>query len=374
MRWHEDGSLVVTLRITPEHAVPVMERLDEETAAVQAEREAHVATLAAKAAVPTEPASAEVPEPPRTSAEVPTEPTSAEAARVWQDLLAAFPEGVPSNDVFVEPPYPFTVDTEYRLPKEQAIRLERAYREELELRRAKRDAWRAWQEHLAAEALKAHVPIGRATRADGFIRALTRHPDGASMVKVQLLIDPLSGWARTTDEELLPPRTVQAIVEQSANRPTLPRVRPLTEDDLLRHDQGRTSRVVTPALRALLGHLDGERCRIPSCSRKRKLHAHHVTYWRHGGRTDLANLILVCSRHHTLIHQYGWQLTLHDDRSLTVMTADGLPLPHRHPLPVAPAAELDPDETITPSTLPTRWSGERMDLDHVVWVMLQHAA
>ena len=32
---------------------------------------------------------------------------------------------------------------------------------------------------------------------------------------------------------------------------------------------------------------------------------HHITWWRHGGRTDLDNLLPVCSRCHTKIHQDG---------------------------------------------------------------------
>ncbi len=52
----------------------------------------------------------------------------------------------------------------------------------------------------------------------------------------------------------------------------------------------------------------------------------------------------------------------------------GRSLEHLPSLPIAPAADLDPAETITPTTLPTTWAGERMDLHHVVWVLRQHAA
>jgi hypothetical protein len=144
--------------------------------------------------------------------------------------------------------------------------------------------------------------------------------------------------------------------------------------DLTRHDQGRRSRVVSPAQRTLLGQLDGECCRFPGCTRTRNLHAHHVVFWRDGGPTDLSNLLLVCSRHHTLIHRDGYQLLLQPDRSLTVTTADGTALLHHPALPWAPAEDLDPTGVIGPDTLPTDWNGDRMDLDHVAWVLLQHAA
>ena len=36
--------------------------------------------------------------------------------------------------------------------------------------------------------------------------------------------------------------------------------------------------------------------------------AHHITWRRNGGATDIDNLVLVCTHHHHLIHDKGWQL------------------------------------------------------------------
>jgi hypothetical protein len=36
--------------------------------------------------------------------------------------------------------------------------------------------------------------------------------------------------------------------------------------------------------------------------------AHYVLHWGHGGDTTLDNLVLLCHRHHWLIHEGGWQL------------------------------------------------------------------
>ena len=38
------------------------------------------------------------------------------------------------------------------------------------------------------------------------------------------------------------------------------------------------------------------------CERSRWLHVHHINHWEDGGRTDTANLICLCSRHHRLHH------------------------------------------------------------------------
>jgi predicted restriction endonuclease len=36
-------------------------------------------------------------------------------------------------------------------------------------------------------------------------------------------------------------------------------------------------------------------------------------HWIHGGSTDLDNLILLCHRHHWMVHEGGWQLVRSDD-------------------------------------------------------------
>jgi hypothetical protein len=37
-----------------------------------------------------------------------------------------------------------------------------------------------------------------------------------------------------------------------------------------------------------------------------------VIWWRNSGTTDIDNLALVCSRHHTLIHTGEWLLEIRD--------------------------------------------------------------
>lgn len=183
-------------------------------------------------------------------------------------------------------------------------------------------------------------------------------------------LDPISGWARLHDGELLPASSVAAI---GAPLPSPDQMRPLTEADLTAADLGRAAREPSLALRELLGAVDGERCRFPGCTRHRRLHAHHLVYWSAGGRTDLANLLLLCSRHHTLVHAQGFRLNMRADRTLSVATADGVPVLHHPALPWQPAEDLDRDRSVTPTTLPPA-AFDPLDLRYAVAVLTQQAA
>jgi hypothetical protein len=128
---------------------------------------------------------------------------------------------------------------------------------------------------------------------DALAAEQTAHPDIARRRRPQLTahLDPLSGWARQADGELLPPSSLRQVMRTLPGRGGVLRLRRFTAADLRRHDLGRTAREVSAGLRELLGTLDGERCRFPGCTRHQKLHAHHVVYWSHGGLADLDNLV-----------------------------------------------------------------------------------
>lgn len=202
------------------------------------------------------------------------------------------------------------------------------------------------------------------------------HPAKARRNRARLIaqIDPLSGWGRLRNGELLPPTSLTMVLKTLPGRDGVLRLRPLRPGELRDRDLGRTSREPSVGLRELLGTVDGERCRFPGCTRHRKLHAHHVVYWSAGGGTDLANLVLVCSRHHTLIHRQGFVLRLDEDRHLTVLTADGVRVLHHPALPRRSADGLDPSAAIGPTTLPPEMIDARMDLDYAVSLLLQQAA
>ncbi len=88
-------------------------------------------------------------------------------------------------------------------------------------------------------------------------------------------------------------------------------------------DLGRSTRLANRAQRRALRAMYS-RCAIPRCSvHYDRCKLHHIVWWRHGGRTDLANLIPLCTNHHTKVHYDGWTLSLGSHRELTIRFPDG---------------------------------------------------
>jgi hypothetical protein len=69
---------------------------------------------------------------------------------------------------------------------------------------------------------------------------------------------------------------------------------------------GRRTRTIPVALRRALETRD-RGCRFPGCH-SRFTDAHHRVHWADGGETSLANTVLLCSFHHRLVHEGGWQV------------------------------------------------------------------
>lgn len=79
-------------------------------------------------------------------------------------------------------------------------------------------------------------------------------------------------------------------------------------------DVGREYRTATPAQFAALITRDGG-CAFPGCTRPPAwCEAHHIVHWVDGGSTDLDNLVLLCGRHHTVVHHEGWDIVVNTDR------------------------------------------------------------
>lgn len=102
---------------------------------------------------------------------------------------------------------------------------------------------------------------------------------------------------------------IQAVLEDAARNPVT---------------LGRTVREPSEAMMRALRYRDAG-CRFPACGNQRFTHAHHLVWWREGGRTDLDNLILLCSFHHKLVHELGWKVRRRSDGKIAWTDPEGRP-------------------------------------------------
>ncbi|WP_043841954.1 HNH endonuclease signature motif containing protein [Amycolatopsis taiwanensis] len=73
---------------------------------------------------------------------------------------------------------------------------------------------------------------------------------------------------------------------------------------------GDASRFATPAQRRYLTARDGG-CAWPGCTRGPKWTTpHHVVAWSVDKRTDVDNLVLLCTRHHRMAHHTAWEVRM----------------------------------------------------------------
>jgi hypothetical protein len=82
-------------------------------------------------------------------------------------------------------------------------------------------------------------------------------------------------------------------------------------------DLGRQRRLFTKAQKIAMGVRD-RGCAFPGCDRPPQwCEAHHWRKpWAHGGRTDVADGVLLCAHHHRTVHHQDWFLKAADDGTI----------------------------------------------------------
>ncbi len=130
---------------------------------------------------------------------------------------------------------------------------------------------------------------------------------------------------------------------------------------------GRKSRKISPALRRALHQRDRSCCRFPGCTNTRYLDGHHIEHWANGGETKLSNLVLLCSHHHTLVHEGGFSCRMVDGVPQFAMP-DGQSLPTAWPLDVLHESPKDFEKqfaalSLTADTCLPDWYGDPPDYD-----------
>lgn len=135
---------------------------------------------------------------------------------------------------------------------------------------------------------------------------------------------------------------------------------------------GRKTRTIPPPIRRALEFRD-RGCRFPGCTSEH-CDAHHIVHWADGGETKLSNLVLLCRRHHRLLHEGGFEARLGEDGSVQFFHSRGRPLeesPAPPPVGLDAARELvehleDAGILITGKESMPIWDGRPLDLPYVM--------
>jgi hypothetical protein len=132
---------------------------------------------------------------------------------------------------------------------------------------------------------------------------------------------------------------------------------------------GRRTRTPSPALRRAVRERDHYRCRFPGCQ-SRRVDLHHVQHWANGGETAQDNLLCLCRRHHTIVHDKGYIISAGGQ----FHTRDGKLIPHSPPLPHGTGdITTSHHAAIMYHTIIPPYSGERLNLHDAIYICLANA-
>jgi hypothetical protein len=140
---------------------------------------------------------------------------------------------------------------------------------------------------------------------------------------------------------------------------------------------GRKSRTIPPAIRRALQRRDGG-CRFPGCSCSRFVDAHHIVHWADGGETAMDNLVLLCRRHHRLVHEGAFGVHRGAGNEIWFSYPGGATLPAtadgrfrgnaRQVLSLSEEKGLE----ITARSLWTEWTGTPIDYNYAQGLLAQY--
>ena len=90
---------------------------------------------------------------------------------------------------------------------------------------------------------------------------------------------------------------------------------------------GRKSRLIPKAIERAVRSRDNDTCTFPGCRNHRFLHCHHVEHWSIGGETSIDNLLLLCTKHHPLVHVGGFSIDKDFQDNWCFKRPDGIGVP-----------------------------------------------
>jgi len=141
-------------------------------------------------------------------------------------------------------------------------------------------------------------------------------------------------------------------------------------------DIGRKTRSIPSAIRRALRIRD-QGCQFPGCTTDHRFcDGHHVRHWSQGGSTSLGNLVLLCHRHHRLVHEGGYRVEASHRGGFIFHSPDGRALESAPPLPDVRGSNITELEVeranrrlglhIDESTCLTDWEGSQPDYNYIV--------
>ena len=181
-----------------------------------------------------------------------------------------------------------------------------------------------WLDPVGGAAVKSAIdalskPLGsedqrspKQRRADALVELVSHRNRLPAHIAVQTTIEGLKGEIGAAASHLqngtpISSKTLQRLACDGALHRVL-------KADSMVIDVGRAKRTAQPAQwRALRAR--HATCAGPGCDRPIGMtQAHHVDFWRHGGKTNHRKMVPLCYYHHRLVHEGGWQVVLAGER------------------------------------------------------------
>ena len=175
----------------------------------------------------------------------------------------------------------------------------------LELGTAFEDAiWELAKRDRAADTKRSGSMLAwSAYAADALVSLAHRHPTAAHSADDRVTRSPTTVIVHLSPDQ---PPTIEGagpISHETAERLACDARRLTLKPEGRDLVHSRVTRCASYAQKRALHKRSGH-CQYPACDAQRELEAHHLTPVEHDGRTELDNLILLCPRHHTLLHDH----------------------------------------------------------------------
>ncbi|HSJ90948.1 MAG TPA: hypothetical protein VK917_02705, partial [Ilumatobacter sp.] len=192
-----------------------------------------------------------------------------------------------------------------------------------------RDAslWNVIDHHLATlrqDPANAQRPYAE-LQVDAVMASVNAGPSSARIPEVVVHVDHPSlchgrhadTLCETIDGVSVPVSTVQRLCCEAIIQAVI--VDPDRTVDRICAEQRTANRAQRRMLAAMYSTCAHPHCQVPFSACR----IHHIVWWTRGGKTVLENLVPVCERHHHLLHEGGWTLSIDEQRHVTWTRPDG---------------------------------------------------